>query len=50
MFFEKAPLAANAKLVLYKIYTAFTHEGLTTRYRKESLNKSIFKLSMSRDI
>jgi len=27
-----------------------THEGLTTRYRTESLSKSIFVLSRSRDI
>jgi len=29
---------------------AFTHAGLTTRHQTESLNKSIFVLSRSRDI
>jgi len=28
----------------------FTHAGLTTRYRKESLYKSIFALSKSHDV
>jgi len=31
-------------------YAAFTHAGLTTRYRTESLYKSIFVLSSSREI
>jgi len=29
---------------------AFTHAGLTTRYRTKSLYKSIYVLSRSRDI
>jgi len=32
------------------INAAFTHEGLTTRYRTKSLHTSIFVLSRSRDI
>jgi len=31
-------------------YAAFTHAGLTTRYRTESLQNSIFLLSSSRNI
>jgi len=31
-------------------YAAFPHAGLTTRYRKKYLYKSIFVLSRSRDI
>jgi len=33
-----------------KTNAAFTRGGLTTRYRKESLYKSIFVLSRSHDI
>jgi len=33
-----------------KTYAAFTHAGLTTRFRTKSVYKSIFLLSRSRDI
>jgi len=31
-------------------YAAFTHAGLTTRYRAENLNESVFALSRSSNI
>jgi len=38
------------KFHLNKIYVAFTHAGLTTRYRMESMYKIIFVLSRPRNI